>query len=181
MKKVLGMALILCMVFASGVLASQGITLIVNGQKANVDVKVINGVTYLPLRAVGDLLNVPVVWDGKTNTVTVGTGSGSGGEQPAAASEEGIYRVDKITFLDVQTKEGMFGWEASCEVRNNDSKDYKSIIFKATYYDSAGTRLGTATGIVNDLKKGDTRTVNMITTDNLSGFTKIKFQVDTAF
>jgi len=73
LKKVLICALILCLTFAAGAMAASGYTLIVNGQKADVDVKVINSVTYLPLRAVGGLLDVPVNYDGATKTITVGS------------------------------------------------------------------------------------------------------------
>jgi hypothetical protein len=74
LKKILGIILVLCMVFTTGVLAAPAIKIVVNGQAAQgVDVKVISGTTYLPLRAIGELLDVPVAWDGATKTVTVGS------------------------------------------------------------------------------------------------------------
>ncbi|MBS3947199.1 MAG: hypothetical protein KGZ57_02680 [Dethiobacter sp.] len=73
MKKGLIVILVLSLVFAGGVWASPAITLIVNGQRATAEVRVINGVSFLPLRAVAELLGVPVHWDGKTRTITVGT------------------------------------------------------------------------------------------------------------
>jgi|GEM_PF-2004232 len=72
-KKGLGVALAVSLVFAGGVWASPAITLIVNGQRAAAEVRVINGVTFLPLRAVAELLGVPVHWDSRTRTITVGS------------------------------------------------------------------------------------------------------------
>lgn len=43
---------------------------IVNG-KTIADVKMINGTTYVPLRAVGEAWGATVEWDSKTNTATV--------------------------------------------------------------------------------------------------------------
>ncbi|MEK5089700.1 glycoside hydrolase family protein [Paenibacillus sp. FSL M8-0228] len=43
---------------------------IVNG-KTIADVKMINGTTYVPLRAVGEAWGATVEWNGKTNTATV--------------------------------------------------------------------------------------------------------------
>jgi len=89
-------ALVLCLVFVSGVMAASGIKLIVNGKTAQgVDIRIINGTTYLPLKAVGDLLGVSVAWDGKTKTVTVGSGGSGTTAPPAAAKNE--YTVKDST------------------------------------------------------------------------------------
>lgn len=84
-KKGLGVALVASLVFAGGVWASPAITLIVNGQRSAAEVRIINGVTFLPLRAVATLLGVPVHWDGRTRTITVGTASTAPTPAPAPA------------------------------------------------------------------------------------------------
>jgi len=73
LKKTLIVGLVLSIGFVSGVWASPAITLIVNGQRADAEVRIINGVSFLPLRAVATLLGVPVHWDGATRTIYVGT------------------------------------------------------------------------------------------------------------
>ncbi|WP_017756237.1 copper amine oxidase N-terminal domain-containing protein [Calidifontibacillus oryziterrae] len=72
-------------VFASNVDASQGIKkldanyrnikIIYNSKAATIDPKtepfITNGTTYVPLRMVSELLNKSVLWDAKTNTITI--------------------------------------------------------------------------------------------------------------
>lgn len=186
-KKTLLLAVVLCLVFTTGALAASNYKLVVNGQVAQgVEIKVINGVTYLPLRAVGDLLNVPVSYDGTTKTITVGSSSTSAttstssnsSTSSATSATDNVYRVGNISFINVQTKKSDYGWDIDCEIRNNDTKDYSYISYTATYYNAAGTRIGTAVGNVADLEKAETKTVSLFTGDDLTGWTKIKFQID---
>jgi len=62
---------ILVLTFSLGVFASSKLTLIVNGTKANVEPILIDGVTYVPIRAAAELLGVNVKWDNKTQTATL--------------------------------------------------------------------------------------------------------------
>lgn len=64
-------AILILLSIAAVSYAASKITLIVNGEVSNTDVKIINGVTYLPLRAIGDLLDVDVTFDNKSKTVSV--------------------------------------------------------------------------------------------------------------
>jgi hypothetical protein len=175
MKKMLLFTLLFVVAFASGGVAASKINLVVNGQAVtDVDVKVINGTTYLPLRAVGDLLGVAVTWNNKTKTVSVGEVLNSTG----ATEETGIYRVGKLTFLNVSAKENTFGWDVRAEIRNNDTKNYEGIGITATFYDGNGKILGTAKGAVMNLKRAETKTVDFLVTEDLTGYAKIKFQID---
>lgn len=63
--------------FSVGVFAANKITLIVNDKVANTDVRIINNTTYVPLRAVSDLLGANVNFNSKTQTITIKSGSGS--------------------------------------------------------------------------------------------------------
>ncbi|UVI27621.1 stalk domain-containing protein [Paenibacillus spongiae] len=56
---------------AAGGYAAAKMTLIVDGKKASVDPVVIKGVTYVPLRAAGEMLGATVQYESSTNTVKV--------------------------------------------------------------------------------------------------------------
>jgi hypothetical protein len=70
--KVLLMTLAFLLVFGAGVYAASEINLVVNGEKVtDVEAKVIDGSTYVPLRAVSTLLGAEVGWDSDTKTASV--------------------------------------------------------------------------------------------------------------
>jgi len=56
---------------AAGGYAATKMRLIVDGKTASVDPIVINNVTYVPLRAAGEMLGANVQYEARTNTVTV--------------------------------------------------------------------------------------------------------------
>ncbi|MFD2670786.1 stalk domain-containing protein [Marinicrinis sediminis] len=59
-------------VFVAGVFAaSSGLTLIVNGKVSNAETKIIDGSTYVPLRAAAEMLGADVKYDASTRTVTI--------------------------------------------------------------------------------------------------------------
>lgn len=64
------------------------------------------------------------------------------------------------------------------EVTNNDSGQHSATL-KATFYDANGKILGTASGAVNDVAPGETKTFTLITSDNVTGYKDMKVQVDT--
>jgi micrococcal nuclease len=90
------------MVFVTGVLAAPAVKLIVNGQTARADIKIINGVTYLPLRAVGELLKIPVNWDGPTKTVIVG----SKGVESKSTVNNNLIKVTRVVDGDTIIVDG---------------------------------------------------------------------------
>ena len=62
---------------------------------------VLNGTTYLPLRAAADMFGVPVNWIGETSTIELGnsggTGATTGGATPPAVRGVRLREVSRIT------------------------------------------------------------------------------------
>jgi len=59
------------MLFSAGVFAARNYTVKVNDKVVNVDVKEINGSTYVPLRAVSQMLGAKVDFDPATSTIKI--------------------------------------------------------------------------------------------------------------
>lgn len=66
------------------------------------------------------------------------------------------------------------------EATNNDSTKH-TMTLKATFYDASGKILGTASGALNDLEAGQTKTFELLTTDTVTGYKDMKVQVDSLF
>ncbi|MFD1957150.1 stalk domain-containing protein [Paenibacillus thailandensis] len=171
-KKLLAAGLItatLGMSIGFGAFAASKLTLVVNGTVAKVDPVVINGTTYVPVRAAAELLGATVGYDQQTGTVTV-TSEGS--------TPTSVFKAGDFVFTQFQAENGTFGWSATVDVTNNGDKAYGGVVFTAAFYDANNNRVGTATGSASDLEKGATKTAKMITSDDLTGWTTVKFQID---
>lgn len=183
MKKIVLLTMGLMLAFTTGVFAAAKVNLIVNGNAVtNVDAKIIDGSTYVPLRAVSEMLGADVGFNNQTKTVTITSKSkASVNTSTEVTSSNGTFTVDSFTFSDVQVDASGFGTtKVSAEMKNN-GNDIGGAVFKAVFYDANGKRVGTASGGVQDLLKGKTKTVELITTDDLSGYAKIKFQIDMSY
>lgn len=79
-----------------GAYAATKFTLVVNGKVANVEPKVIDGTTYIPVRAAAELLGAEVGYDAVTRTVTVKSkeSSGSTSSGSSQASTKKMYPVN---------------------------------------------------------------------------------------
>jgi predicted nucleotide-binding protein len=55
-----------------------------------------------------------------------------------------------------------------------------TILLKATFYSPQDKIVGTATGFVNSISRGEMRTFELTTRDNVEGYERIHVQVDTA-
>lgn len=77
--------LLLIGIFTAGVFAANGMTLIVNGVKSDAEIQVINGSSYVPLRAVAELLGAEVNYDATTRTITIN----SDGSTPSPVQDRG--------------------------------------------------------------------------------------------
>ena len=87
--------------------------------------------------------------------------------------------TEKMTITNSNAKDKGYGmWEVVGEVKNNDSIKHSAFL-KATFYGDGGQILGTASGAVNDVTPGETKTFNLISTDSVTGYKEMKVQVDT--
>jgi hypothetical protein len=77
--------------------ASSDVKLFVNGKKANTEVMVVNGTSYVPLREVANLLGADVNWDGPTSTITISS-QGNITSEPKNDKTE-AEKKETITYL----------------------------------------------------------------------------------
>lgn len=73
MKRIIIIALIL-LLSATVVFAAQPIKIIVNGTSINIKNRIVNKRAFLPIRALGDVLNLQVDWDKKNQAIKINTG-----------------------------------------------------------------------------------------------------------
>ncbi|OWR32694.1 hypothetical protein CDO73_03585 [Saccharibacillus sp. O23] len=72
--------------FSAGTYASGKLKLIVNGQTASADVQIIKGTTYVPLRAVSEMLGASVNYDNSAETIMINS---SGSPAPSSTPNTG--------------------------------------------------------------------------------------------
>ncbi|MFC5447584.1 stalk domain-containing protein [Paenibacillus aestuarii] len=181
-KKVLiatGITAIVAAAFSIGVYAASDIKLFINGKQTSADVQIIDGSSYVPLRVVSEMLGANVKWDGDARTITITSGpsGNSGPSSNVSSNKAGVFAIDDFTVK----KDDIGIWRIAGDVKNTDSKDYKSIHLTAAFYDESGKRLGTAGASLFDLKQGDIKTADFATSDDLSNYATVRFQVDVAY
>ncbi|SEO79444.1 Copper amine oxidase N-terminal domain-containing protein [Paenibacillus sp. OV219] len=178
MKKKLFIATLMLVVSVSsasiGAYAATKYSLSLNGKKTSLDVQIIKGDAYVSAKKFGELLGQKVTIDTKKSTVTVVT---SNPAKPALKAGE--YQAKDFIFSDVQASEGVIGWEVTAEVKA--LKAFKGAVFTITFLDANGKRVGSAAGSVSDIAKNEVRTVQFITTDDLTGWKKLRPQVDMSY
>lgn len=112
----------------------------------------------------------------KSNTQTVPNSNSdtnaTQANQPAASQKEKLT-IKNSTYSEANGLKQVVG-----EVTNNDSGQHSATL-KATFYDANGKILGTASGAVNEVAAGETKTFTLITADNVTGYKDMKVQVDT--
>ncbi len=120
MKKIISLALALCLVFSLGISASaastekanityRGIKLVLDGEQFipcdeggnTVEPFIMEGTTYLPVRALAQALGLGVGWDGKTSTVILTSGGEVKTGTPGGTPSTGTKAVE-ITFRDIK-------------------------------------------------------------------------------
>ncbi|TCK98558.1 copper amine oxidase-like protein [Natranaerovirga hydrolytica] len=114
------------------------IKIVINGEEFNpkdavgndITPVVIDGSTYLPVRAISEAVDLPVNWDGETNTVSLGTTSVS--KSIANFDVSGSSRVSKVIDKsrlvfevgDVITEEKQFDFALQVDTVNSASKNF---------------------------------------------------------
>ena len=66
------------------------------------------------------------------------------------------------------------------EIANTDTAKH-TVTLKATFYDTAGKIKGTGIGSVSDLAPAETKTFDIYTSDDITGYATFKVQVDSLF
>lgn len=124
----------------------------------------IDGRTYLPLRAMGNALNVKVDWNSEKHQVEVGN----------------VENKPEFEFSNIVVKENHGYTTVQGEVKNNSISE-KTMTFKVTFYDKNNKLMGTANGVVNSIKSGEVKTFEAMSGETFAGYGSYKVQVDTSF
>jgi hypothetical protein len=86
--------------------------------------------------------------------------------------------AEQITLSNIVVQEGSRGrYKVSGEATNN-SRTELSAILAATFYDTSGTIMGTASGSVNHLAARQAKTFWLRVSNDVSGYAEMKVQVD---
>ena len=138
----------------------------VNGIRFNSDkpIVTIGGMTYMPLKAVGDALGVKVAWNIDKKCVEVGE---------AKPAEKQIIEFTNIV---VKNEYGMTKVEG--EAKNNDIIAH-SIILRISFYDSNNNLLGSASGAVSQISPGLVKVFTAIAAEDYNKAAYYKVQIDT--
>ncbi|TDQ39256.1 copper amine oxidase N-terminal domain-containing protein [Aureibacillus halotolerans] len=118
-------------IFSAGAFAASAIKVKVDGRTAPVDAKLIDNTTYVPLRAVSEMLGADVKWDQASRTVNIASvGSAlpsSGGE---ATNVNQYVKLDKVV------------------------QDEDSLRLYVTYYNESGEEMRVAESLATIVANG---------------------------
>ena len=114
--KVLIISIALMLSFSLGAFAqSKVVNIMFNGKMVNNQAKIIDGITYVPLRTIGEMFGAYVGWDGATSTVKITSGTGNVQEiskpvpsNPSQPTKEQINNApEKVDLGETVTKNGI--------------------------------------------------------------------------
>ena len=187
-KKFIVLGLLVSTMFSCAVFASTGtqnisatydnIKIVVDGRTVNASAEpfIYNGVTYLPVRAVGEALGKEVSWDSSTNTIYLG-------DVPKTENSQQDNNAQKDTFVVSNVKReymsGIGMYKVFGEITNNYDKYYDFVGFSLNFY-NGDNLLSTGSGIVNNIGAGETKTFELYVMSDISSATKYKLQIDSA-
>ena len=187
-KEFIVLGLLASAMFSCAVFASTGtqnisatydnIKIVVDGRTVNASAEpfIYNGVTYLPVRAVGEALGKEVSWDSSTNTIYLG-------DVPKTENSQQDNNAQKDTFVVSNVKReymsGIGMYKVFGEITNNYDKYYDFVGFSLNFY-NGDNLLSTGSGIVNNIGAGETKTFELYVMSDISSATKYKLQIDSA-
>lgn len=129
-----------------------------------------NGHVYVPARFVAESLGASVGYNGNTQTITITSGSsGANGTQSSGV----------IQFSNTKSQQDSFGYTNVIGIAKNTDSVTHSFTIVVSFFDASGNLLGTASGAMNDLAAGDSKTFTCIATADYSKAASYKVQVDT--
>ncbi len=111
-----------------------------------------NGTTYLPIRAVSELMNEPIEWDGTTKTVIIGDGEDNPQENIIEEEEELNYVAQNLKMIF--EKEEMLYYEAT--TKTTSLKEADSLAEKQLIAETISENYKSAQRITIDIKMIDT-------------------------
>ena len=144
---------------------------------------IVNGTTYLPVRAVAQALGQNVSWDGNTNTVIIG-GTRSGSASSAATPVNTVIYQDngiKITYLGKKRTQYVSGDEYSFKIENTNPEKYM-VVSEDALIDNVSFSGGLLTAIEGGTIAYDEITVwdDTLTDDYpLSSYQSLSFKIHT--
>lgn len=166
---------------------------------------IIQGTTYLPVRAVAETLQMDVSWDENNKTVILQDNSGDDSEKNNLntnestnngqnESEIGNTNSDLIDdegkreeaqsdfiFADKYTTkyEELFDWTITTgAVENKTGRDFALVVVGVTYYSNDGTVLGKGSAVIQDIKNGSTKSFETLSSGKHDEAAKVVFQID---
>ena len=176
---IIGAALVCTVVFAATYTAEDAsFKIFVEGKEfTESKAVVIDGSTYLPLRALGNVLGVPVNWNNELRQVEIGQDDT---DINKAIVIKDKVSVDGFTFSELTIKPNSFMTSCDVEVQNNSGKDIESLYFNISFFDEGGNRIGVAKlGIVsNGLKNGETKTASLYSEDNIKTAVSARYDIE---
>lgn len=114
-----------------------------------------------------------------TENVTNSNSDKTSTSNSSSSSSSTETAKEKMTIKNSTVTDKGYGMnQVDGEITNNDSEKHSATL-KATFYAADGKIMGTATGAVNDVAPGETKTFSLMTTDSISGYATMKVQVDT--
>lgn len=114
-----------------------------------------------------------------TNTVPNSNSDKTNSDTKTTDTKKSEPAKEKLTIKNSVASDKNYGMiQVDGEVTNNDSTEHSATL-KATFYDADSKILGTASGAVNDLALGETKTFSLMSTDKIDGYKDMKVQVDT--
>lgn len=107
-----------------------GATIYIDGQRLNgADPIVINGTTYLPLRTIGEAMEMQVDWNGQTNTVNLTSAGVAANTGISQNTNQVIYNANglKITYTGITAPKNndiIKTHKINLKIENTSTKDY---------------------------------------------------------
>lgn len=155
-----------------GVHAVSDIRIIVDGKSVDSSVELIDDSSYVPLRSIAEMFGANVEWNNNTRTINIIS------HRRMLTDASTVYKENGITFSNLSLVNKEFGWEITTDVWNGEDVNYRGLHFKASFFDQNERLLGTSDGYLFDLKQGETKVANLVTTDDLSNYKYVQFQID---
>lgn len=136
---------------------------------------VYGGTTYVQLYSIQQgltqVFGTKPTWDGTHFNILTGSGTSSSGSQ-TTNSDQGIV------FSNITIQSDGFGGTVVDGTAKNTTSQTHTFFVTVTFYDASGNILGTASGAVDNLAAGDSKTFEAMANGDYTKAASYKVQVD---